>query len=133
RSVSATAAISSSPIAGGWKPSVVSRRVRIDLEAYGSCRTAGSREGVLRVVADGENRACSVWPSAQRHEDVAGATVGAPPPDALDSLCLLDPVNGSQTPFRRDEKENARAGGRVCLGGFRHGNRLAEGEREREV
>ena len=47
RSVSVTAAISSSPIAGGWNPSFVLRRVLIDLEAYGLRRTASAREDVL--------------------------------------------------------------------------------------
>ena len=48
RSVSVTAAISSSPIAGGWKPSLVLRRVRIDQEAYGLRRTTSPGRALRR-------------------------------------------------------------------------------------
>ena len=72
RSVSATAAISSSPIAGGWKPSRVLRRVRIDLEAYGPRRTASAVERLLARGADGQHRAGPVGAAAERPEAPAG-------------------------------------------------------------
>ncbi len=64
RSVSATASTSSSPSAGGWKPRVVLRRVRIDVKAYGLHRTASPRARFLAVGADGHDRSGSVGAGA---------------------------------------------------------------------
>ena len=108
RSVSTTAAISSSPIAGGWKPSLVLRGVRIDQEAYGLRRTASPGEGVVAVVARREDRAGPVGAAAQRPEPPPGSPVGPHPLDALDRLGLLDALGRAQHPLRRDEEEDAR-------------------------
>src|SRR6185503_7590751 len=85
RSVSATAATSSSPIAGGWKPSGVLRRVRIDPEAYGVGRTAPPLE-----------RAVAVGPRDEH------------PLDALLGLRLCDAIDLEQPAGRRDEEDDRR-------------------------
>src|SRR3954454_12054922 len=63
RSVSVTAAISSSPIAGGWKPSIVSlldESFDIDLEPNDRLGARGALERLLAAVAHGEDGTCAV-------------------------------------------------------------------------
>ena len=108
RSVSTTAAISSSPIAGGWKPSLVLRGGRIDLEAYGLRRTASPGERRGGVVPGGQDRAGPVGATTERPEAPPGLPVGPHPLDALDRLGLLDPHGLAQHALRRDEEEDAR-------------------------
>ena len=103
RSVSTTAAISSSPIAGGWKPSLVLRGGRIDLEAYGLRRTASPGHRGGGVVPGGQDRAGPVGATAERPEAPPGLPVGPHPLDALDRLGLLDPdgLGAARPPARR--------------------------------
>src|SRR3954447_15243952 len=124
RSVSVTAAISSSPIAGGWKPSIVSlldESFDIDLELNHPLRPGGSRERLLTTVADGQHCAGPVRASAELAEAVAGPSVD---PDAADALLgerLLDPGDLTKLARRSDEKANAGAAdlrdGREARGG----------------
>ena len=71
RRVAATAAISSSPIAGGWKPSVSSRRLSDtfgcigDREAYGLGRRGRPRQRLVPRVADGQDRTGPVGTAAE--------------------------------------------------------------------
>src|SRR4051794_24319660 len=109
RSVSTTEAISSSPIAGGWKPSLVLRGGRIDLEAYGLRRTASPPQGRSGVVPDGQDRPGPVGAATKRAEPPAGLPVRPPPLHALDRLGLLDPDGLGKDALRRDEEEHARA------------------------
>src|SRR6188474_3133426 len=108
RSVSATAAISSSPIAGGWKPSGVSRRVRIDPEAYGVRRTASPLERLVAARARREHRAGAVGPRAQGAEDVPRPSVDAHPPHPLDRLCVVHSLDRDERPDRGDEEDDGR-------------------------
>src|SRR5206468_8899085 len=75
RRVSATASISSSPIAGGWNPSIVAlfsdETFCTDLEAYETSGLVGPFQGLLAAVADREHCAGSISPAAERAEDVA--------------------------------------------------------------
>src|SRR3954447_26363089 len=86
RSVSTTAAISSSPIAGGWKPSLVLRGGRIDQEAYGLRRTASPRHGGGSVVPGDQDRTGPVGTATERPEAPPGLPVGSHPLHALDRL-----------------------------------------------
>ena len=109
RSVSATAAISSSPTAGGWKPSGVLRRVRIDPEAYGQRRTASAVERLVPVGPCREHRAGPVRAPPERAEDVPRAAVDPHPLDPVDRLRLLQPVDGLERALRRDEEDDGRS------------------------
>src|SRR5438876_3349993 len=87
RSVSATAAISSSPIAGGWKPSnsVLGKCFCVDIdrvEAYEVGRGLRSLQRLLRRVAHRENRPRSVGAAAQRLEHVTRSAIDANADDA---------------------------------------------------
>ncbi len=108
RRVSTTAAISSSPIAGGWKPSLVLRGVRIDQEAYGLRRTASPRERIFTVVAGGEDRAGPVGAATERPEAPPGPPVRPHPLDSRDRLGLFDAFRRPEHAFGRDEEEDAR-------------------------
>src|SRR2546422_4708540 len=72
RSVSATAAISSSPIAGGWKPSIVflfsDETLCTDLEAYETGGFGGPLQGVLAVRTGGKDGSGPVGSSPERTE-----------------------------------------------------------------
>src|SRR5262245_26550578 len=92
RRVSVTAAISSSPIAGGWKPSIVSRldeSFDIDLEPNDRLSTVGALERLLAAVADGEHGARAVGPTPQLAETVAGPAVDPDPADPVERKRLL--------------------------------------------
>src|SRR4029077_9641633 len=75
RRVSATASISSSPIAGGWNPSIVLRfsdeTFCTDLEAYETSGLVGPFPGLCAAVADREHGTRTVGSAAELAEDVA--------------------------------------------------------------
>src|SRR5712691_2875215 len=76
RSVSVTAAISSSPIAGGWKPSIVARLVSdesfdiLDLEPNHRLRAPGALEGLLATVSHSQNCSDSICATPELTEPV---------------------------------------------------------------
>src|SRR5580765_412157 len=115
RSVSATAAISSSPIAGGWNPSIVGRRSVSDesfdirLESNHRFSLRGALEGFLPGVSDGENRAGPVGAPPEVLETVAGAAVDPDTANPLLGEGLLDAGHLTQLARRSDEKANAGA------------------------
>ena len=115
RRVSATAAISSSPIAGGWKPSVVSRRLSDtfgcigDREAYGLGRRGGPRERLVARVADGEDRARPVGAAAERAEDVARAPVRRGRARSRAARRLLDPGDLARAARRAATRKRTQA------------------------
>ena len=108
RSVSATASISSSPIAGGWNPSCVSRR-HSTIEAYfvGGCASAGER--VVPAVADRNHRSGPVGAAQKRPEAVSRLAVDPHVDDPVDRVRGLPPLDLAQHPFGRDEEEDAGA------------------------
>src|SRR4051812_23979849 len=111
RSVSVTAAISSSPIAGGWNPSIVSRldeSFDIDLEANGRLGARSAFECFLAAVADGQDRSCAIGAAPQLAEAVAGAPVDADASDPVEREGLLDARDLAQLARRRDEEPDAR-------------------------
>src|SRR6266576_2635352 len=82
RSVSETASISSSEIAGGWNDRKLSRFDRLDEssgirghEAYAVRRRVRPRERLLAVLGGHQDGPRSVGAPAQRREDVAGLAV----------------------------------------------------------
>src|SRR5438105_14382126 len=90
RSVSATASISSSPIAGGWNERSV---LRLDEslcigrdEAYALRGGRSARHGLVAARAHGEDRTGAVAPATQRREDVARLAVEPHPDDAVHRL-----------------------------------------------
>src|SRR5712691_1253438 len=88
RSVSVTAAISSSPIAGGWKPSSVSLLVSdesfdIGLESNCLFSPGSALERLLAALAHGQDRSRPVRSTPKLIETVARAAVD---PDAADAL-----------------------------------------------
>src|SRR5215213_891075 len=110
RSVSATAAISSSPIAGGWKPSFVLRRVSdesFDIDSLESNHRLGlgsALQCVLAAAADGEDCPGAVGPTPELAEVVALTPVDADPSDAWQRECLLDAGDLLQLAPRGDDK-----------------------------
>src|SRR3954462_6004090 len=105
RSVSVTAAVSSSPIAGGWNPGIVSRRDEsfdIDLEANDRLRARGAFECFVAAVADGQDRPCAIGAAPQLAEAVAGTPVDANAADPIEREGLLDAADLAQLPRRRD-------------------------------
>src|SRR5580765_1217569 len=110
RRVSATAAISSSPIAGGWNPSMVSRldeSFDIDLEPNHGLRAVGAFERLLAAVPDREHRAGSVGASAELAEAVAGTPVDADAADPVQRECLLYARDVLQFALRSDQEPDA--------------------------
>src|SRR6186713_1754297 len=108
RRVSATAAISSSPIAGGWKPSMVCLRSDVsfctDLEAYETSSLVGPLQRLLATVAHCQHRSGAVGAAQERPEDVAGLAVDAHFLNAVDGTCLLDARDLPEHPLRRHEE-----------------------------
>src|SRR5258707_6988197 len=139
RSVSATASISSSPIAGGWKPSFVVRLGRdlgVDMgrqEAYELCRLLGAPQRMLGGTADGENRAGAVGATPQRREHVARATVDANAAHALERKRLVEPAHLLQLALGRDEEANACAADARLRREQMPADRLAQRSGERDV
>src|SRR3989442_10379548 len=114
RSVSATAAISSSPIAGGWKPSIVFLRVSdesfdIGLESDCLFSPRSALERLLAALAHGQDRSGPVRSTAKLLETVARAAVDPNAADAFLSKGLLDARHLPQRTGRRDEKADAGA------------------------
>ncbi len=110
RSVSTTAAISSSPIAGGWKPSLVLRGGRIDQEAYGLRRTASPRHA--------RRRCRPRWPGSRRPGRRRGGAArsasraaGRPAPTRTPSTASASsiPDRLAEHALGRDEEEDARS------------------------
>src|SRR3989440_2204537 len=86
RRVSVTSAISSSPIAGGWKPSRVARldeSFDIDLEADHRLGPGCPLECLLAALADRQHRPGAVGAAPETLEAVSRPTVD---PDAADPL-----------------------------------------------
>src|SRR6476659_2550274 len=113
RSVSATAAISSSPIAGGWKPSMVARRVSdesfdIGLESDCGFRAGGALERLLTALPYCQDCSRPVWPAAELLEAVAGAPVDADATDTRLRKGLLDAGDLAQFAGWWDEEADAR-------------------------
>src|SRR5215218_7187442 len=106
RSVSETAAISSSPIAGGWKPSMVVRlsdesSCATDLKAYERGGAIRPLQGLVTAVADGEHRAGPVCSAAERAEDVPGLAVDPYLLDAFDGPRFVDALYLLEHALRR--------------------------------
>src|SRR5829696_137475 len=118
RSVSATAATSSSPTAGGWKPRGRSLRLR-DFSPEPR-RLVRAFERIVRRLARCEDRARAVRPAAQRTEDVPRAAVDADAVDAFAPVRLLEAADGAKLTLGRDEEADARA-----VGARRRGEALA--------
>ena len=129
RSVSATAATSSSPIAGGWKPSLVAlrelRRVDIDQEAYGLGRTASACERPLAALADGEHGARPVGTATERNEAPAGSAIRPHPLDPVGGGRLRHALGRPEHPGRRDEKRTQPPGAPTARGSEPLGGRPA--------
>src|SRR5262245_55804898 len=124
RSVAVTAAISSSPIAGGWKPSMVSLRATysdesfdIDLEPNHRLRAVCAFERFLTALPDGQDRAGPVGAAPELSEAMAGTAVDPDPTDAVERERLLHAGHFPQPARRRDEEAHARA---AHLRGRRH-------------
>src|SRR5205085_5578248 len=131
RSVSVTSAISSSPIAGGWNPSMVSRldsdeSFDIDLEPNHRLRAVGVFQRLLAAVADGEDRAGAVAPPPELAEVVAGSPVDADAADALQREGLLQAGDLAQFARRRHQKAHAGTADPRDRGEAPRGNVLAE-------
>src|SRR5262245_43226748 len=113
RRVSATASISSSPIAGGWNPSIVAllsdETFCTDLEAYETSGLVGPFEGFRPAVPDGQHCACPVGSAAELAEDVAWLAVDAHVLDAFDRACFVRAFDLLQHAFRRDQEPRDRA------------------------
>src|SRR3954466_13397862 len=98
RMASVTAAPSSSPTAGGWKPRNVSRLREsfcgcIDDEAYAVGGAVSTLDGLVAASTGRQDRAGAVRPAPQRPEHRAGLRVHAHPVDALGRLRLGDPLD----------------------------------------
>src|SRR5450432_4001335 len=94
RSVSVTASISSSPIAGGWKDRKVSRLAFVSVigggEAYALGRRVRPRDRLVARRAEGKHRARPVGAAAKRRESVAGLAVQAHTLDSFEVIRHLD-------------------------------------------
>src|SRR5439155_23620455 len=109
-----TAAISSSPIAGGWKPRNVLRRVvdesfgiRRD-EAYSLRGAASPLERLLPALPDRKHGPGTVAAAPERPELVAWRPVDAHPDDTLALLGLVHALDRLEQARLRDEKADAR-------------------------
>src|SRR2546422_3103130 len=114
RSVSATAAISSSPVAGGWKPSIVAlldsdESFDIGLESNHPLRSGCALKRLLTAVAHCQDRTRPVGAAAELFEAVPRPPVDADAADALEREGLLDPRHVPQLARRGNEEAHARA------------------------
>src|SRR6185369_17327090 len=98
RIASVTAAISSSPTAGGWKPRNVERLddsfcwdIGND-EAYAVRRAASASDRLLAVGTDGEHCAGPVGAAPERAEHRAGLGIDAHPGDTVHRRGLVQPL-----------------------------------------
>src|SRR4051812_29203052 len=103
------------------------------LEAYEVRRLVRPRDGLLRGIADDEDRAGPIGSAAQRPEHVAGAAVDADPADALEPECLLETGHLAQLAGRRDEEADAGAADACLRRDLLPADRLAERGRDRHV
>ena len=112
RSVSATAATSSSPTAGGWKPSMVSRLDEsFDIHRLESNRrlgTVGTFERFPTRIPHREHRAGSIRPAPELLEAVPPAPVDPNAADPLLRVRLLDPRDLTELAGRRHEEPDTR-------------------------
>src|SRR6478735_10922517 len=132
RSVSATASISSSVIAGGWNERKSVRLVEESSgirgeKAYAVGGGVRARQGLSARVADCEHRAGSIGAALQRCEHVAGLPVDPDPPDARQVLRLLDRLEHAGG---CDEEARRRSADQLAVPG-RHA-RVTEGCIDRE-
>src|SRR5262245_21690486 len=137
RRVSATASISSSPIAGGWNPSIVGRfsdeTFCTDLEAYETSGLAGPVQGFLAAVADREHSAGSVGSPAEIAEDMARLSVDADVLDAFDRPRLVRAFDLLEDAFGWDQEANDAASNLWSRLERRRPDRFAERRLEREA
>src|SRR5918994_1727626 len=108
RIVSATASISSSPTAGGWKAMVLDES-RIGLEAYESGRGLRPLVGFRPALADRLHRPGAIRADAKVAEAEARTPVDADGKDSVRPLRVLDPLEPEELAGRRDEEHRARA------------------------
>src|SRR5918992_1486109 len=108
RIVSATASISSSPTAGGWKPMVLDES-RIGLEAYESRSRPRPFVGLVPGVADCEHGAGAVGTDAELAEAETRTPVETHPQDSIRPLRLLHSFQAEEVTGRGDEERGARA------------------------
>ncbi len=134
RSVSATAVISSSPIAGGWKPSIVARWVSESDESFDIHRLEPNHrlsprralERLLAAVPDRQDRTRAVGAAPKLTETVAGTTVDANAANALLPEGLLHPDHLLELARRRHEEMHAGAADAGDRSEARGRNLLAE-------
>src|SRR5438132_8647837 len=135
RRVSVTSAISSSPIAGGWKPSMVcllDESLDIHgLEANHRLGPSRTLQCLLAALAHGQDSACAVGATSQLSEAVAGAAIDADPTDSLPREGLLHAGHLAELARRGDEKPHTRAANPGHRREARGRNLFAEGRRER--
>ena len=111
RSVSATASISSSPIAGGWNERKVLRLEESfcigGSEADELGGAVGARERLVAALAVGEHEPGPVTPSPERPERPAGRAVDTRVEDALGPPRLVQALTSSSTPSGGTRKRTA--------------------------
>src|SRR5581483_6588355 len=116
RIASATAATSSSPTAGGWKPRKLLRRydsfggIGSD-EAYAVGCPLSALDGLVARPAHRQHRADPVGAAPERSEDRARLAVDAHPADAVDRFRLVHSVHLAQRPRFRDQEPHASPAG----------------------
>src|SRR5688500_6573937 len=139
RSVSATASLSSSPIAGGWNERKVSRlreSFGVDIggdEAYALRRGARPLERLRAAVADRLHRAGPVGADAQVAEAPAGRPIDPRARDAFDRQRLVHTLDRAKLARPRRQEPRHRATRRVERREHLRRDRLAERGREREL
>src|SRR5215210_1496745 len=116
RIVSATAVISSSPTAGGWKERKLARLARVEPldessgirgdEAYALRRRVGPRERLLARLAHREDRTRTVGAPAERPDHEPRLPVDPHAQHALEPVRHIDAL---EHPRRRDEEARDRA------------------------
>jgi hypothetical protein len=115
RMASATAAISSSPTAGGWKPRNVSRLVDDSFdngfEAYALDRARRTLESLLARRADHDHRTRPVCSAPELRETMPRTPVQPHVHHAVKRARVFGPVDRAKLAGLRDEKLDARAAG----------------------
>src|SRR5918992_2624109 len=123
RIASATASISPSPSAGGWKPMVLDES-RIGLEAYESGRRPRPLVGLCPTLAHRKHGARAVGADAELAETEARAPVETHPHDSVRALRLLHSFQAEKLPGRWNEEGRTRTADQRLRCGSR--NLLAE-------